>query len=70
MIEAVRTSETSVNFNATTRPYISEDSKTSISKRFIETFQFVWWTFKRNNYKEMLFLIPCELLCNQDHLSK
>jgi hypothetical protein len=27
MMEAVRTSETSVNFNVTTRRYISEDSK-------------------------------------------
>jgi hypothetical protein len=27
MMEAVRTAETSVNFNLTTRPYIPEDSK-------------------------------------------
>jgi hypothetical protein len=30
MIEAVRTSETSVNFNVTTRRYIPEDSKLKI----------------------------------------
>jgi hypothetical protein len=29
MMEALRTSETSVNFNVTTQRYISEDSKTS-----------------------------------------
>jgi hypothetical protein len=33
MIEAVRTSETSVNFNVTTRRYIPEDSKLHTRRR-------------------------------------
>jgi hypothetical protein len=32
MMEAVRTSETSVNFNVTTRRYIPEDSKLHIRR--------------------------------------
>jgi hypothetical protein len=35
MMEAVRTSETSVNFNVTTRRYIAEDSKLHRFKYFI-----------------------------------
>jgi hypothetical protein len=31
MMQAVRTSETSVNFNVTTRRYISDDSKLQVS---------------------------------------
>jgi hypothetical protein len=33
MMEAVRTSETSVNFNVTTQGYIPEDSKLNIRRR-------------------------------------
>jgi hypothetical protein len=33
MMKAVRTSETSVQFNVTTRRYIQEDSKLHISRR-------------------------------------
>jgi hypothetical protein len=33
MMEAVRTSETSVNFNVTTRRYILQDSKLHIHRR-------------------------------------
>jgi hypothetical protein len=33
MMEAVRTSETSVNFNVTTRRYIPEDSKLHTRRR-------------------------------------
>jgi hypothetical protein len=34
MMEAVRSSETSVNFNVTTRRYISEDSKLHVRRRY------------------------------------
>jgi len=35
MMEAVRTSETSVNFNVTTRRYIPEDSKLQSNVVFV-----------------------------------
>jgi hypothetical protein len=42
MMEALRTSETSVNFNVTTRRYIPEDSKLHIAA--LRTWNLTQWT--------------------------
>jgi hypothetical protein len=56
MLKAVRTSETSVNFNVTTQRYIPEDSKTSYSslrESQISKFSYRLGKLSRDLFKEM-----------------
>jgi hypothetical protein len=39
MMETVHTSETSVNFNASTKRYIPEDSKLHMSRRLLQSYE-------------------------------
>jgi hypothetical protein len=62
MIEAVRTSETSVHFNVSIRQYIPEDSKLLIRRRknlksHIVNYYSVEWWLAAKKYAGLLFLM-------------
>jgi hypothetical protein len=62
MIGAVLTSETSVNFNVTTRRYIPEDSKLYPCFGFVGALQHIWWKLHLSKQKPFSWICEYQII--------